>query len=112
MIIDLICIAVIVVFIVDLSGFQDTVKRWIWRWLKGNLPYRDFEMRIPFCSLCMTHHICLLYALICGQFSLLIWLFICLLSFFTPQIKGVLRVVSDMMIKAENKIYDILDKND
>jgi hypothetical protein len=33
-----------------------------------------------------------------------------MLSFFTPQIKGVLRVVSDMFIKAENKIYDILDR--
>lgn len=110
MLIDILCIATIIVFIVDLSGFQDTVKRWIWRWLKGDLPYRDFEMRIPFCSMCMTHHICVIYALICGQFTLPIWLFICCVAFLTRQIKGLLQVVSDMLIKAENKIYDILDK--
>lgn len=110
MLVDILCIATIIVFIVDLSGFQDTVKRRVWRWLKGDLPYRDFEMRIPFCSLCMTHHICVIYALICGQFTLPIWLFICCVSFLTKHIKGVLQLFSDMLIKAENKIYDILDK--
>lgn len=110
MLIDLICIAIIVVFIIDLSGIMDTIKKGIWRWLIKNKPYQDFRLKPFDCSMCMTHHICLLYALICGQFSLLIWLFICLLSFFTPQIKGVLRVVSDMFIKAENKIYNILDR--
>lgn len=110
MITDLICIAVITVFVVDLSGFMDTVKRWIWKWLLKDRPYKDFSLKPFDCSLCMTHHICVLFALLSGCFSLPIWMFICVLSLFTGQIRGVLRLVGDLFVKAENKIYDILEK--
>lgn len=110
MITDLICIAVITVFVIDLSGFQDTVKRWIWKWCIKDKPYREYSIKPFDCSMCMTHHICCLFALFSGYFTLPVWLFICMLSFFTGQIKGVLSVVKDMLIKAENKIYDILDR--
>lgn len=108
--INLLCIAAIVVFVIDLSGFVDSVKMRYWKWLFKDKPYREFSLKPFDCSLCMTHHICLLYAIISGSFSLPIWAFICGLSFLTPQIKGLLRLVSDIWIKAENKIYDILDK--
>ena len=107
---DLLCIAVITVFVIDLSGFVDTIKRYIWKWLLGDKPYQDYSIKPWTCSLCMTHHICVIYALICGYFSLPIWMYICGLSFLTPQIKGFLMVIKDMLIKAENAIYNILDK--
>lgn len=112
MFLDVVCIAVITVFIIDLSGVMDTIKRSVFKWLVKDRPYVDFKLKPFDCSLCMTHHICLLYALISGQFSLLMWMFICVVAFLTPQIKGLLRLVSDMLVKAENAVYDILDKND
>lgn len=112
MLTDIVCIATILVFIIDLSGVVDNVKRVIWKWLIKDRPYQEFRLKPFDCSMCMTHHICVIYALICGQFSLPIWLFICVVAFLTPQIKGVLRLVSDVFIKAENMIYNILDKND
>lgn len=109
MLIKLLCIAVIVVFVLDLSGFVDTVKRLIWKWLVKGVPYRDFSLKPFDCSMCMTHHICVLFALVSGFFSLEIWMFICVLSLLTRQIKGVLELVGDVLIKAENKIRYILD---
>lgn len=110
MMINLLCIAVITVFVIDLSGFVEGMKQRYWKWLMGNKPYKGFSIKPFDCSLCMTHHICVIYALFAGIFSLPIWLYICGLSFFTPQIKGVLRGISDLMIKAENLFYNILDK--
>ena len=109
LLLNLIAITVIVVFIVDLSGFQDTTKRLIWRWLKGkDKPYKDFPMKFPFCSLCMSHHTMLLWVICTGQFSLLIWCLICLISYMSIHIKALLEIVSDMLTKAENKVNDIL----
>ena len=107
---DLVCIAVITVFVLDLSGFVDVIKQRYWKWLFNDKPYREFSVKPFDCSLCMTHHICVIYALCTGIFSLPIWVFICGLSFFTPQIKGVLMVVKNILIKAENAVYNILEK--
>lgn len=109
LLLELLAITVIVVFIIDLSGFQDTAKRFIWRCLKGkDKPYRDFPMKFPFCSLCMSHHIMLIWALCTSNFNLFIWMVICIISFFTIHIKALFQILSDILTKAENKINDIL----
>ena len=105
---NLLCIAVIVVFLIDISGIVDTVKGWIWKWIVRDKPYKNFQLKPFDCSLCMTHHICLLFALITGQFSLLIWMYICGLAMMAKVIRGALVLVSDILIKAINKIEDIL----
>lgn len=106
---DLLCIAVIVIFIIDISGVVDTVKGWIWKWIVGkDKPYKGFQFKPFDCSLCMTHHICLLFALITGQFSLMVWMYICGLAMLSKVIRGALVMVSDILIKAINKIEDIL----
>lgn len=106
---NLLCIAVIVVFIVDISGVVDSIKKGIWKWLVGkDKPYKGFQFKLMDCSLCLTHHICLLFALITGQFSLLVWMYICGLSMLTKVIKGAMVLICDILIKCENKIEDIL----
>lgn len=108
LLLNLLAITVIVVFIVDLSGFQDTAKRIIWRILKGkDKPYKDFSMKFPFCSLCMSHHCMVIWLLCTGHFSLIMWMVVCLISFSSIHIKALLETISDMLVKAENKINDI-----
>ena len=60
-------VAAIVVFIVDLSGFTDSWRGALQRWLKVKAlgPVKPFD-----CSLCMTWWTTLAYALITGNFSL------------------------------------------
>ena len=105
---NLLCIAIITVFIIDISGIVDTVKGWIWKWIVRDKPYKNFNLKPFDCSLCMSHHMMLLYLICSGNFSLGMWMAVCLISYFSIHIKGLLEIVSELMIKAENKLNDIL----
>lgn len=103
---ELFMLTVIVCFIIDLSGIQDSVKRAIWKWVFNNKkPFQDFEMKFPFCSLCMTHHILLLYVLFTNSFSIFVYMFICLLSFQSSNITSFLIGMNDVVTKFINKIF-------
>lgn len=84
------------------------MKRIIWKILKGNKPYQDFSLKPFDCSLCMSHHIMVIWALCTGNFNLFIWMVICIISYFSIHIRAILETISDMLTKAENKINDIL----
>lgn len=108
---ELLALSAIVIFIVDLSGIQYTVKKLIWRWVFGkHKPFQDFEMKIPFCSLCMVHHTLLIYLLCTHSFTIWNYAIVCGLSFLSSNIAGLMRLVKDLLIKTENKLYDILFK--
>lgn len=103
---ELFMLTVIVCFIIDLSGIQDSVKRAIWKWVFNNKkPFQDFEMKFPFCSLCMTHHILLLYVLLTNSFSIFIYCFICMLSFQASNITNLLLGINDVITKCINRIF-------
>lgn len=101
----------IVCYICDLSGLENDVKRAIWKWVFGkNKPYQDFQMKIPFCSLCMTHHTLLIWALITSNFTLSNYVMICMFSYFSSNISGFMRWIKDVLVITENKLFDILYK--
>lgn len=52
---ELIFIAFTVVLITDLTDFPSSVKKFIWRAVKGQgKPYKDFSLKLLECSLCQT----------------------------------------------------------
>ena len=104
----LISITAIVCFIIDLSGIQETVKKIIWRWVFKNKPFQDFDMKFPFCSLCMTHHILLLYLLFSSQFGIFNYLLVCLLSLCSSVITSFLITLKDFLIFLNNKLNGII----
>ena len=65
--IDLILVAVIAIYIVDVSGFTESWRDALARWLKvTNLrPLPPFD-----CGTCMAWWSCLIYAICVGEFSL------------------------------------------
>lgn len=66
----------VVTFIVDYSGFTQAWKDWLGRWLHIKVgSVKPFD-----CSLCMTHHICAIYAICLGEFNILVWAYICMLA--------------------------------
>lgn len=77
-IIDLILVAFITIYIVDLSGFTDS-----WRAaLAKALQVKELKPLPPFdCSLCMVWWVCIIYSLCTGSFSLATLAYIALLSF-------------------------------
>lgn len=77
---QLLLVASVIIYIVDLSGFTDAWRRAIAR--RMHIPESNLRQLKPFdCGQCMTWWVCLAYALIAGQFTLTVVAFSALLSF-------------------------------
>ncbi|MCQ2219831.1 MAG: hypothetical protein MJZ12_00475 [Prevotella sp.] len=103
-IIDLILVALVTIFIVDLSGFTDT-------WLKVLSHYkgRKIQELKPFsCSLCMVWWVCLIYAAIVGNLTIPVVAFIALLSFLSVPLGQLLMLIREAILKVINKLMDLL----
>jgi hypothetical protein len=95
MIADIIAIAILCCFVIN-SGAVDSLKRALWRWLKGNVPYRDFPLKPFDCELCLTWWSGVLYLLFSGNLSLLALLYVALVAWCTPVIVELLNLLVDI----------------
>lgn len=88
-------VAVVVVFIVDLSGFTDSWRTALARFLRVTSlrPLRPFD-----CSLCMTWWCCLAWAAIRGGFSLLTVTESALLAFASVPINSILIFIQEWLL--------------
>ena len=103
-VLNLILVALVVIYIVDLSGFTDT-------WLNFLSAYRRKTIKElkPFsCSLCMVWWVCLAYALITGNLSLPVVAFIALLSFLSVPCGQLLILMREALNAIINKLMDLL----
>lgn len=84
--IDLLLLAVITIYIVDLSGFTESWRSALTRALKAKSlkPIRPFD-----CSLCMTWWVGIIYAVCNGSVTLPVLAFIAALSFLSLPISQV-----------------------
>ena len=66
MTLKMLAVMAVAVFVVDLSGFTETWRGWLARWLgrKELRPLHPFD-----CSLCLTWWGCIAAALLCGDFG-------------------------------------------
>lgn len=97
---DLFFIAVVVVVIIDLSGFIDSVKSGLKRWVTGGrMSDPNYTLKPIDCSFCMNFYSGLVYLLVTGSFSLWMLVWLLLLCFFTPVIKDVLLLVRDLITR-------------
>lgn len=91
-------LAVIVVVIVDLSGFTESWKGWLkWMLTKGQFSSPDYSFKPFDCSLCITFWSGLVYLLVTAQFSLPMLAYLLVVAFLTPVIKDALILVKDMV---------------
>lgn len=105
--IDILLIAFIVVAVLDVSGFYDEVYLIAKKWLTGGKFTSEVNYIKPWsCSLCMTHHIALIYVIIAGAFSLGIWAYIMLVALFTPVIKEVIMFVKHFILKVFSEMTE------
>lgn len=95
MIVDLLIITTLVCFVVN-SGAVDSLKRMLWRWLKGDVPYRDFPLKPLDCELCLTWWSGLVYIIISGNLSLLAILCVALVAWCTPVFVELLNLLVDI----------------
>lgn len=106
--INLILLAVIVCFIVDLSGVVDSIKHFIWkRWIKVG-DYHQLSLKPLSCSLCSVWWTGLLYLLLTPGAFTIPWVFaVAMLSLFSSRISGFLQFLLD----AFDRVLELLYKN-
>ena len=94
-------VAVITIYIVDLSGFTQS-----WRGLLARcLHIKEMRAIKPFdCGLCMTWWVCLIYALVIGQLNLYTIAWSALLSYLSIPIGQVLIFLKEWMCWMINRL--------
>lgn len=107
-IIDLILVALITIYIVDLSGFTDS-----WRAaLARVLHVKELKPLPPFdCSLCMVWWVCLAFLLTSAKLSLPMVALSALLSYLSHPLGQMLRLIHEALLTLTNRLYDILWKS-
>lgn len=104
---ELLCIAVTVVYIVDLSGFTDS-----WRSLFARMIGVSRERLRPLppfdCGECMTFWACAIWAAVHYQLSTFVVLYCALLAFSAIVLGQALDTVREILIYAINKIRNKL----
>lgn len=101
--IDLFEITVIVVIIVDISGFVDSIKVFIGKVLGiNNVSLKPFD-----CSFCLSFWVSMAYLLITNELTITAVMVALLLSTMTPIIKDSIYLIRDLIGKIINKIYNI-----
>lgn len=82
---DLLLVAAVTIYIVDLSGFTDAWRGALARMM--HIPESNLRPLKPFdCSLCMTWWVCLIYSAVLKQFTLPVIAYSALLSFLSVPI--------------------------
>lgn len=103
---NLILIALVSVLIIDISGFIESLKLLISKWLtKSNLQSTQYRIKPFDCSFCMTFWVGLVYTIVTGSFNLVTLAAILLIAFMTEPIKQLLLLVKDLLIKIIDVIY-------
>lgn len=104
MLIDLFLITLIIVFIIDISGFIDETETILSKWLKG-------KARVPkpfSCSLCMTWWTGLIYLLIIGEFTLLWIATVALFALLSGVLATLLICIRETLNWVIEKAYNAL----
>lgn len=92
---DILFLTLIVVFIVDLSGFTDSWLSAFSKWL-GH-PVYSFK---PFtCSLCMSWWSGIVYLIVTGRFCLPLLAYVALFSFLSFPISELLIFIKETLLK-------------
>lgn len=95
-------LAVIVVIIIDISGFIDSIKAFVGKVLGIN----NVKLKPLDCSFCLNFWASLGYLVITNQLSITAVMVTLLLSTMTPIIKDSIYLIRDLIGKAISKAYN------
>lgn len=108
--IELLLLTIIVCFVVDISGFIDTIKKLIWRWVfNDKREYTEFRLKPLDCSLCMTFWVGLIWISI-FDFTLLNFVYVCLFATLSEQISNFIIIIKQLVQCIQDTIVLWLQK--
>lgn len=101
----LIEITVIVVIIIDISGFVDSIKEFIGKALDiSNVRLKPLD-----CSFCLNFWVSMGYLIWVGELSLTTLMVSLLLSVMTPTIQDLIYLMRDLIANLINKISNLIN---
>lgn len=96
--INIYLISVCWVIILDLSGFSHTIKKILWKFLRGTTKYPDNFNPKPFvCSMCQTWWFGLLYMVIAHCLTIPMIAYTLIVSVFTSNTRGLIIFLKDIL---------------
>lgn len=100
---DLLMVALVVMYVVDLSGFTQSWRSGLARLLHVSAlrPLPPFD-----CGRCAVWWSCLIYALVAGEFSLPVVCYAALLSFMEMPAQLLCRALWEKSMNLINKLYE------
>ena len=102
-------ITIIWVLILDQLHFWDDFSMMISSWLSGGKIKKPLDWKPFNCSVCMSFWTNLAYIIVTNQFSILMILYIVVLSWSTPIINSILSFVINAVLKMINIISEKID---
>lgn len=104
---DLLLLAVVVVYIVDLSGFTDSWRAGLTRLLgvKALRPLPPFD-----CGQCAVWWTCIIYALAVHQFTIPVLAYAAGLSFLSVTLSGIMIFINEAINALINFVSDKITK--
>lgn len=101
----LIEIAVIMVIIIDISGFIDSIKEFIGKMLNiANVRLKPLD-----CSFCVNWWLSLLYLIYTNELSLTTVMFALIMSVMTTVISDLIYLIRDLIANLINKISNLIN---
>ena len=102
-------ITIIWVVVLDQLHFWDDFSMMISSWLSGGKIKKPLDWKPFNCSVCMSWWTNLAYIIVTNQFSVLMVLYILVLSWSTPIISSILTLVKNLFLKFVNTIANKFD---
>ena len=102
-------ITIIWVIILDQLHFWDDITSVISGWMTNGKIKKPITLKPFNCSVCMSWWTNLAYIIVTNQFSILMILYILILSWTTPIISSILSLVKNLFLKMINTIANKFD---
>ena len=102
-------ITIIWVLILDQLHFWDDITSVISGWLTNGKIKKPIQLKPFNCSVCMSFWTNLAYIIVTNQFSILMILYIVVLSWSTPIISSILTLVKNLFLKTIDTIANKFD---
>ena len=107
---EILLLAAIVVFVVDLSGFTESWRRPLSDWLHRKTGYMIKHFPPFDCSLCLTFWAGLIWLAVRSAFTLPNVAFVCFAAYLTIPIGTTLTALRDLLLAVLNWIINKIEK--
>lgn len=104
MIIDILSITLITVIVTDQLHFWEDFSPYIKSLMTGGKFKSPIKFKLFECSTCQAHWLCLIYLICTGNFTIINYTLVLIISWMTPIINDLLTLIKTLILKILNKI--------